>query len=62
MGKTYAVSVDITMSKTIYQEAENEEDAKAIVSGWIKYNPYEFARNFNSYVTHEITDVTEEDD
>lgn len=58
--KNFIIDVDFTMSKRIQVEAENEERAKAIVNGWIKYNPYEFAHNFDAYVTHEITDVNEE--
>lgn len=58
----YAVSIDITMSKIIYQEAENEEQAKAIVNESINRNPYEYARQLDAYVSHEITDVSEEDE
>ena len=38
--KNYAVSVDITMSKTIYVDAENEESAKTITNIWIADDPY----------------------
>lgn len=59
--KHFEVDVDITMSKRISVEAENEEHAKAIVNGWMKYNPYEYAHSFDAYVKHEITDVNEEE-
>lgn len=62
MKKNYCVSVDITMSKTFEIEAENEEQAKAILNGWIKYNPYEYAHNFDAYISHEITDINEEEE
>lgn len=61
MNKTYCISVDFVMSKNVYIDAENEEQAKALLSGWIKYNPYEYAYNFDAYVSHEITDINEED-
>lgn len=60
--KTFIVDVDITMSKSIAIEAESEEDAKAIINGHIKYNPYAYAHSFSHYVGHEITDVNEEED
>ena len=60
--KQFTIDVDFTMSKRITVEAENEERAKAIINGWIKYNPYEYAHSFNAYVKHEITDVNEEEE
>jgi hypothetical protein len=60
--KHFEVDVDITMSKRISVEAESEEHAKAIVNGWMKYNPYEYAHSFDAYVKHEITDVNEEEE
>lgn len=59
--KHFELDVDITMSKRISVEAESEERAKAIVNGWMKYNPYEYAHSFDAYVKHEITDVNEEE-
>lgn len=59
--KRFEVDVDITMSKRISVEAEDEEHAKAIVNGWMKYNPYEYAHSFDAYLEHEITDVNEEE-
>lgn len=60
--KHFEVDVDITMSKRISVEAESEEQAKAILNGWIKYNPYEYAHSFDAYVKHEFTDVNEEEE
>ena len=60
--KHFEVDVDITMSKRISVEAESEEQAKAILNGWMKYNPYEYAHDFDAYVAHEITDVNEEEE
>ena len=60
--KTFIVDVDITMSKSFAIEAENEERAKAIINGYIKYNPYAYAHDFSHYVGHEIVDVNEEED
>ena len=59
--KQFNIDVDFTMSKRIAVEAESEERAKAILNGWIKYNPYEYAYSFDAYVKHEITDVNEEE-
>ena len=60
--KQFEVDVDITMSKRISVEAESEEHAKAIVNGWMKYNPYEYAHDFSHYIKHEIIDVNEEEE
>ena len=57
--KNYCISVDITMSKTLEVEAESEQQAKNIVCGKFKANPYDLAYGFTSYVNHEITDVEE---
>ena len=61
MEKNFCVSVDITMAKNIYVEAENEEEANAKVREMIKKNPYDYAYNFSHYVGYEITDVYEDD-
>ena len=59
--KQFTLDVDFTMSKRISVEAESEEQAKAILNGGIKYNPYEYAHSFDAYVKHEITDINEEE-
>ena len=58
---TYSVSVDITMAKNIYVEAENEEHAMSKVREMISKNPYDYTNNFSHYVGYEIIDVNEED-
>ena len=59
--KTFSVSVDITMAKNIYVEAENEEQAISKVREVINKSPYDYANNFSHYVGYEIIDVNEED-
>jgi hypothetical protein len=58
--KEFAVSMDITMSKTIYVKAENEEQAKKLAESTL--DAYEAARNADSYVAHSIVDVYEVDE
>lgn len=57
--KSYAVSVDITMSKTIYVDAKDEESAKTIAKNWIADDPYHYAKNADSYVSSEVVDIYE---
>lgn len=59
--KSYCVDVDITMSKRICVEAENEEQAKTIVGNWLGDDPYYYAKTADAYVCHEITDCYEDD-
>ena len=59
--KTFSVSVDITMSKTIYVEANSEEEAISRVDALIEDNPYDYARNFSHYVKHDVICAEEED-
>ena len=61
MKKQFCVSVDITMSKNVYVEAENEEHAKEIVDCLIDNNPYAYASGFSHFVSYEVIDVNEED-
>ena len=58
--KSYAVSVDITMSKTIIVEAESEEEAMHKAEQMVTNNPYEYANGFSHYVTHEAVCAEEE--
>ena len=60
MKKTFCVSVDITMAKNIYVEAESEEQAKLVVLEMIDKNPYDYARGFSHLVGCKIIDVEEE--
>jgi hypothetical protein len=59
--KKFSVSVDITMAKNIYVEAENEEHAKEIVDSMINNNPYGYTNGFSHFVSYEIIDANEED-
>ena len=59
--KTFSVSVDITMAKNIYVEAENEEQAMSKVREMMTKNPYDYANTFSHYVGYEIIDANEED-
>ena len=55
----FGVSVDITMAKTIYVDAETREEAIEKVNMRFAKNPYDYARNFSHYVEHSIVDVEE---
>lgn len=59
--KNFCVSVDITMAKNIYVDAENDEQAMSKVREMINKNPYDHANNFSHYVGYEIIDTNEED-
>ena len=59
--KHYEVDVDITMSKRIYVDAENEQQAREIVEEKMKY-PHYYYTKADAYVEHKITDVNEEED
>lgn len=61
MARKFQVSVDITMSRTLFVDAENEEQARAKVGNWIGDDPNYYVRNA-AYVSHEITDVDETDE
>ena len=61
MKKTFCVSVDVTMAKNIYVEAEDEEHAISIARSKIDENPYAYAKAFSHYVGYEIIDANEED-
>ena len=58
--KNFIADVDFTMSKRIQVEAENEEQAREILQRLIKDDPYEWSRNPDCYVSHEIVDINEE--
>ena len=56
----FYVNVDITMSKSIRVEAENEADAMSKVDNMIGENPYDYTNDFSHYVTHEVIDAETE--
>lgn len=58
--KSFIVSVDITMSKTIFVEAKDEESAKTLVNNWIADDPYYYAKSADNYISSEIVDVNED--
>ena len=62
MSNLYCVSVDVTMAKNIYVEADSEEQAMSIVRDKIDKDPYDCARDFSHYVGYKIVDVVEEED
>ena len=59
--KSYIVDVDITVSKRIYVNASNEEEAKRKANEFIELIPYHYTRTMDSIVGHKIIDVNEED-
>jgi hypothetical protein len=59
--KSYIVDVDITVSKRIYVNASNEEEANRKANEFFEKDPYHYARTMDSIVGHEIIDVNEED-
>lgn len=58
--KEYAIDIDITVSKRIYVDAENEEQAKEIVRDKMKY-PHYYYTKADACVGYEITDINEEE-
>ena len=58
--KTFSVSVDITMSKTIQVLASNENEAVAVADKLISENPYNYTNGFSHYVSHEVVEAEEE--
>ena len=62
MKKEYAVHVDITMSKTVYVHAENEDEAIRLGRLTVSENPYYHASTADAYVDHIVVDVNETED
>ena len=60
--KTYAVDVDITISKRFYVDAENEKEARKIANEKVRNYPHYYYTKADAYVSHEITDVNEDED
>lgn len=58
--KVFYVNVDITMSKSVRVEAENEDDAMSKVDNMIGENPYNYTYDFSHYVTHEVVNAENE--
>ena len=53
----FSVSIDIVVSKTIYVEAESEEQAKAIAIKKVSDEPFYYARTADAYVGAKVVDV-----
>lgn len=60
--KEFAVDVDITVSKRIYVDAENEDDARKQVGEKVRSYPHYYYTKADSYISHEITNVEEDND
>lgn len=60
--KNYAVSVDITMSKTVHVEAKSEEEAMEIVKKLLRDNPYNYTNNFSHFVCYDVVDAEREEE
>ncbi len=59
MDKTFAVSVDMVVSKTFFVEAKDEESAKEEVRHKLKYEPFYYGKQFDSFLSYDIEDVYE---
>ena len=55
--KSYIVSVDITVSKVFFVDANSEEEAKQIVSEIMKRDPWYYESQANAMVDWGIVDV-----
>lgn len=58
--KKYAVSLDITVSKTIYVKARDKNEAESIALKLYDSDSYGYARNPDACVSREVTDVYED--
>lgn len=54
MEKEFAIAVDITVSKILYIDAENEDEAVKKAEEMLNKNPYEYANKFDAVVSTEI--------
>lgn len=59
--KSYIVDIDITVSKRIYVNASNEEEAKRKANVFFKEDPFYYAKNLDAVVGHKVIGVSEED-
>ena len=62
MEKKYKASINITMSKDIYVDAENEEEAKQKAIENAKENSYYLAGSADSCVNCVVTNIVDEDE
>lgn len=59
MSKKYQVSVEISVTKTLFVDAENEDEAKVIANNMVTDEPYYHIQNCALYGGHEVMDVIE---
>ena len=59
MSKKYQVSVEISVTKTIFVDAENEAEAKTIANNMVTDDPYYHILNCGLYGGHEVKAVKE---
>lgn len=57
--KKYFMHIDVTMSKIVEIEAENEEDAKKELEKKFRKNPYDIANGFSHFVDYQVIDIEE---
>lgn len=57
--KQFVVYVDFTVTKGIYVDAENEEQAEEKAREKLNGNPYEYCMNPDSCLEYDITEVSE---
>ena len=62
MEKEFAVIVDVTLSCTMYVKASSEDEARERAESKINHDPYEIARQADTYVDSFIVDAYEVDD
>lgn len=55
----YAITIDATLSKTVYREANSAEEARAIVLEEMDKDPFYHTKGFDSLLCCEIVDVDE---
>lgn len=59
MTKQFAIDVDFRVTKRIYIDAENEEQAEQKVKEMLDNNPYEYCTRPDSCTDFEIYEVNE---
>ena len=60
--KEFRVDIDITMSKSFFVDAENEDDARKQVKEMVEKEPYYHAGRADAFVKSEIFDCYSTDE
>lgn len=60
MKKSFLVSVDITVCKNFFVDAESEEQAKSLVEKKMTDDPYYYAKNSDTVVDWFVSSVDED--